>query len=73
MTELKGQLVELRATIHITRAATGNVDTYEMVGTGDAASLQALMEGQARHNKVHGAAGAIVGPGSGVNVQSKEN
>jgi hypothetical protein len=32
MSEIKGQMGELRATIHITRAATGKVETYELVG-----------------------------------------
>lgn len=30
--ELKGQLGELHATIQITRKATGNVETYQLVG-----------------------------------------
>lgn len=30
---LRAQPAVLRATIHVTRAATGKVDTYELVGT----------------------------------------
>lgn len=30
--ELKGQLGELHATIQITRKATGNVETYQLIG-----------------------------------------
>jgi hypothetical protein len=32
MSDLKTQIGELRATIHVTRKDTGNVDTYEIVG-----------------------------------------
>lgn len=32
MTSLNGQLGELRFTIEVNRAATGEVETYEMVG-----------------------------------------
>ena len=32
MSDLKGQIGELRATITIKRKATGKVDTYELVG-----------------------------------------
>ena len=31
--ELQARPAVLRATIHVTRAATGKVDTYELVGT----------------------------------------
>jgi len=33
MAELNGQAGELRFTIEIKRAATGNVETFEMIGT----------------------------------------
>ena len=33
MTDLQGQPGELRFTIEVTRAATGETETYEMVGT----------------------------------------
>lgn len=63
MSDLKGAGGEFRATIHITRAATGKVETYELVGRTT----------PEQHEKiVHGASGAIVGPGSGVNIQPKE-
>ena len=32
MSDLKGQGGELRATIQVTRAATGMVETYELIG-----------------------------------------
>lgn len=32
MPELTGQPGELRATVHVTRKATGKVETYELVG-----------------------------------------
>ena len=32
MAELQGQEGEVKMTIHITRAATGKVDTYDLVG-----------------------------------------
>jgi hypothetical protein len=31
--KLQAQQATLRATIHVTRAGTGKVDTYELVGT----------------------------------------
>jgi hypothetical protein len=34
----------LRATIHVTRASTGKVDTYEIVGTTDAPPQPAAKE-----------------------------
>lgn len=43
MSELVGQKAELRFTIEIKRAATGKVDTFEMVGHADAAELQKLI------------------------------
>jgi hypothetical protein len=33
--ELNARPAILRATIHVTRAATGKVETYEIVGTAD--------------------------------------
>ncbi len=39
MPELEGQIGELRFTIEVTRAETGEVETFEMVGKiGDAPS-----------------------------------
>ena len=48
MSELKGQPGELRATIHITRKATGKVETYELVGQvspEDDAAVDAAVNG----------------------------
>ena len=33
--EVKARPAILRATVHVTRAATGKVETYELVGTAD--------------------------------------
>jgi hypothetical protein len=33
--ELQARPAILRATVHVTRAATGKVETYELVGTAD--------------------------------------
>jgi hypothetical protein len=64
MSEIKGNGGELRGTLHIKRKATGKVDTVEFV---------ARTTPEQHAQIVHGAAGAIVGPGSGVNNQPKEN
>jgi hypothetical protein len=64
MSDLNGKGGELRATIHVKRAATGLVETFELVA-------RTTPEQHARI--VHGASGAMVGPGSAVNNQSKEN
>ena len=45
--KLVGQRGELRATIEITRAATGMVETYDVVGTLDPAQLDAIVAGNA--------------------------
>ena len=37
---------EVRATVHITRAATGKTETYEVVGRATAEQLQQLIEGE---------------------------
>lgn len=42
--ELSGQVGELRATVTITRKATGKVETYELVGCVDAEKLKALQD-----------------------------
>ena len=58
MSELSGTGGELRATVHITRAETGKVETYEVVG-------RTTPEQHAQITGTHhGASGAMVGPGS---------
>jgi len=44
MSNLKGIPGELRATIHITRKATGKVDTVEIVGHSDPTKLKEILE-----------------------------
>ena len=43
MIELTGEKAELRFTLEITRAATGKVETYEMIGHADPEELQKLI------------------------------
>ena len=43
MIELTGEKAELRFTLEIKRAATGKVETYEMVGHADPEELQKLL------------------------------
>ena len=65
---LKGQPGELRATITITRKATGKKETFEIVGKADPEKLKALGV------KIHGSEGDVVNSGpSAVNVKEKEN
>lgn len=54
---------ELRATIHITRAATGETETVELVGHSDPDKLKEIL---ARH---HGASGALVSEPGGINIK----
>lgn len=63
MINIKVQSGELRATIHVTRKATGKVETYEL-------TARTTPEQHARI--MHGASGALVGPGSEMNNQPKE-
>lgn len=63
MSDLKGTGGELRMTIDITRKATGKTETVELVGQ-TTPEQHAQITGQARRNRVHGASGALVGPGS---------
>ena len=44
MNDLKGQAGELRATVTIKRAATGKVETYDMVGTATPEQAAALLK-----------------------------
>jgi len=68
---IKGQDTELRATIHVTRKATGKVETFELIGHSDPEKLAQLVA-EARHNRKHGAQGSIVGPGSELQLPTKE-
>jgi hypothetical protein len=59
MSDLKGQSGEMRATIQITRAATGKVETYELVGGLSAEQLAHLRATRPdAERKVHGCSGA---------------
>ena len=63
--DLQGKGGVLRATIHVTRKATGKTETYELTGAAtpeEAAALIAEMRG----TKHHGATGALVGEGAKV-------
>ncbi len=71
MSDLKGVPGEMRATIHITRKATGKTETFEIVGHSDPDKLPELVA-QAKRNRVHGAAGAMVGQGSIMSNKPKE-
>lgn len=64
MSDIKGNGGEFRATVHVKRAATGEVETYDLVG-------RTTPEQHARI--VHGASGALVGPGAVVSTQPKED
>lgn len=68
MSDLKGQGGELRATIQVTRAATGMVETYELIGGCSLEEAKALGA-----KIVHGASGELVGSGSELNTQPKED
>jgi hypothetical protein len=65
VSDIQGQGGILRATIHVTRAATGKVETYEIVGSENPELLARLVAEGTKH---HGASGALVGPGSAVNA-----
>jgi len=66
--DLKPVPGELRATIHVKRKDTGITETFEIIGHSDPEKLKEIMA--ARRN--HDAAGAVVGPGAGINNQPKE-
>lgn len=51
MSELQGTPGELRATISITRKATGKVETYELVGHVTAEQEQQLLENSGQTEK----------------------
>lgn len=63
MSELSGQGGELRATIHVKRAATGKVETYEVTARTTPEQHAKIM---------HGASGGLVGQSSKINNQPKE-
>lgn len=48
MSNLKGQPAEVRAVIHIKRAATGKTETYELIGHTDPEKLKEIMKNKAR-------------------------
>lgn len=70
MSELNGQAAELRATIHVTRKDSGEVDTYVLIGQVTPEQHQRLME--TMKHRVHGTSGAMTGPGAAVNNQAKD-
>lgn len=51
MSDLQGTPGELRATISITRKASGKVETYELVGHVTAEQEQQLLENSAQTEK----------------------
>lgn len=63
MSDLKAQGGVLRATVTVTRAATGKVETYELTGACTAEQAAALIAEQ-RGTKHHGATGAVIGAGA---------
>lgn len=71
MINLQAEPGELRATIHIKRAATGLTETFELVGHADPAKLAEIVA-NARRNRSHDAAGSMAGPGSNLTIQPKE-
>lgn len=46
MSNLQGQPGELRMTIEVKRAATGKVDTFELVGHADPEKLQEIVDAE---------------------------
>lgn len=70
--ELKGSLGELRATITVKRAATGKEEIYELTGGCTQEEAEAL-GAKVISPRVHGASGAMVGQGSEMSNQPKEN
>lgn len=51
MSDLKPIPGELRATIHITRKATGKTETFELVGHSDPEKLAAIMKARKALNQ----------------------
>lgn len=71
MSNLAGKGVEVRAMIHITRAATGLVETFDIVGHSDPEKLADLAT-RTRTARAHGSVGGLVGQGAGLSNQQKE-
>lgn len=69
MNQLRGAVGELRATVHVTRKATGKVETYELVGGLNLEQLEAVK--QAGIPKHHGSSGAMVGPEGEITTKGK--
>lgn len=67
MSELKGVGGELRATVTITRAATGKVETFELIGHTDPETHEHVMAAIAK-NREHGASGGLVGQIGGISM-----
>lgn len=63
MAELTGQGGELRATIRVTRKATGKVEEYTLTGRCSPEQFQRIERAMGR---THDAAGAMTGPGSNI-------
>ncbi len=59
MSELRAQSGELRATIHVTRKATGKVETYELIGAATPEQAAAIMDVMKR-SREHGSAGVLI-------------
>lgn len=78
MSSLKANGGELRATIQVKRATTGEVETFELIGHTDPAIVAARIEEMrsaraATHAAiVHGTAGAMAGQGATVNNHPKD-
>lgn len=68
MSDIKGPRGELRATLHITRKATGKTETVEIVGHTDPEQHAAFVAAM-KKNRTHDAAGSMTGPGAGVSNQ----
>lgn len=70
MSDIQGPRGELRATLHITRKATGKTETVEIVGHTDPEQHAAFVAALAK-NRMHDASGEMSGPGAGVNNQGE--
>ncbi len=78
MSDLKGAGGQLRATIQVTRKATGKVETYHLVGNTSPEEHARIMEdikaGRLRIGPVeHGSSGALAGQGATVNQQENDD
>jgi hypothetical protein len=69
---IKGEIGEVRATVQVRRAATGLVETYELVGNTTPEQHAAIMAELGRP-KVHGASGSVAGAGSALGAAKPTN